>query len=93
MRVMQNISLPLCHLVALCGVLRRYLSISCYVDEILNFYYFIAILLGKTCSMSLMTFNNRIFYILFYSGATLSKFSQFFKVLMFTIKTVVSLTL
>ena len=40
-------------------VLHRYLSISCYDDVIFNFYFFIVI--GKTCSMSLIRFNNHFF--------------------------------
>ena len=38
----------------------------CYDNVIFNFYYFITVPIGKTCSMSLMRFNNRTFYILFY---------------------------
>ena len=56
------------------------LNISCYDDAIFNFCNFIEVPIGKTCSMSLMRFSNRIFYILF--------FSQCFKVLMFAIETV-----
>ena len=33
---------------------------------IINFYHFIAVPIGKTCSKSLMRFNNCIFYMLFY---------------------------
>ena len=60
-------------------------SIICYDDVIFNFHYFIAVSIGKTCSMSLMRFNNRTFYIFFIPLLTLSKFSQRFKILMFTI--------
>ena len=47
------------------GVLHRYLSIG-YDDVISNFYHFIAVLIGKTGSMSFVRFNNRVFYILLY---------------------------
>ena len=63
------------------NILHRYLSISFFDDVI---FYFFTVLIGKTWSMSLMKFNNRIFYILFYF---IPKFSHCFKVLMFTIET------
>ena len=63
MGVLQKISLQLCQWLAQWSVLHRYLSIICYDDVIFNFYYFIAVPIGKTCSMSLMRFNNRTFYI------------------------------
>ena len=59
-----HINFELCQWLALWGVLFRYFTISCYDDVIFNFYYFIAVHIGKTCSRSLMRFNNRIFYIL-----------------------------
>ena len=40
-------------------------SISCYDDVIFNFYYFIAVSIANTCSMSLMRFSNRIFLFIF----------------------------
>ena len=85
---LQNISLQLCQWLALWGALHRYLSIICCDDVIFNVYYFIAVPIGKTYSMSLMRFNKPTFYIFFISLLTLSKFSQCFKILMFTIKTV-----
>ena len=39
---------------------------SCYKSLIFNFYYFIVVLIGETCSKSLMRFNNCIFNIFFY---------------------------
>ena len=57
----------------------------------LVFFYFIAVSIGKTCSMSLMRFNNHIFYILFYLIADFKQdfkqvqYSQCFKVLMLSI--------
>ena len=62
--LLQNNDLQMCQLLALCGTLHRYLSISCYNDVTFNFYYFIAVPIGKTLSMPLMS--NCIFYILFY---------------------------
>ena len=41
--------------------------IGCYDEVLFNFYYFIAVLIGKTCSMSLIRFDNHIFFILFIS--------------------------
>ena len=62
---LQNINLQLCQWLPLSRVLHRYLSIMCYDDVIFNFYYFIAVPIGKTCSMSLMRFNNGTFNIVF----------------------------
>ena len=62
--------------------LHRYLSISSYDDVIfILFFYFIAVPTGKTFSMSFITHCFNLFL-------TLSKFSQYFKVLMFTTETV-----
>ena len=47
---------------------------SCYDKVIFNFHCLVAVPIGKTCSKSLMKFNNCIFYILFYFIATVSKF-------------------
>ena len=41
-----------------------YLSISCFGDVAFKFYFFIAVLIGKTCSKLLIRFRCRIFYIL-----------------------------
>ena len=71
---MQKINLQLW--LALWGSLYRYLSGSCYEDVIFNSYYFIAVPIGKTCSMSLMIFNICIFYILFYF---ITDFNQVFQ--------------
>ena len=89
--LLQNISLQLCQGLALCGFPHIYFSISCYDEVIFDFYYFIGVPIGKTCSMSLMRFNNRIFCII--SMLNLSKFSQCFKVLMLTCETIFELTL
>ena len=43
------INLQLCQCLELWGVLQKYLSIICYDDAIFNFYYFIVVLIGKTC--------------------------------------------
>ena len=51
---------------------------NCYENAIFNFFYFIAVQIGKTCSESLMRFNNCIFfYMLFCSLLTVSKFFMF----------------
>ena len=68
----------------------RYLSITCYEDVIFNLYYFIAVSIGETCSMSSMKFNNPTFFILL---LILSKFSQCFKILTFTVETTFLITL
>ena len=39
---------------------------SCYINVIFNFYYFIVVPIGETCSKSLMRFNNCIFNMFFY---------------------------
>ena len=39
---------------------------NCYADIIFNFYYFIAVPIGKTCSRSLLRFSNSPFYIVFF---------------------------
>ena len=65
---LQNISLLLCQWLALWGALHRYLSIICYDHVIFN-YYFIAVPIRKTCSISLMRFNNRTFYMFHYFTA------------------------
>ena len=57
--------MQLCQWLALSGVLHSYLSIICHDNVIFNFYYFIAVLIRKTCSMSLMRFNNCTFYMFF----------------------------
>ena len=68
----------------------RYLSITCCDDVIFNFYYFIAVSIGETCSMSSMKLNNPTFFILL---LTLSKFSQCFKIVTFTLETAFLITL
>ena len=54
------------------------LSISCYDDVSFNFYYFITVPIGKTCSKSLMRFNSHIFYTLFYFIPDLKQLSTMF---------------
>ena len=49
--------------------------IRCNEGVIFNFYRFVAVTIRKSCSMSLMRFNNRIFYILYYF---IADFKQFF---------------
>ena len=45
------------------------LAYSCYDNVIFNFSHFIAVPIGKTCSKSLMRFNNRIFwYVVLFHG-------------------------
>ena len=62
--------------------IHRYLSISCYDDIIfILYFYFIAVSNGKNFSVLFITYCFNLFL-------TLSKFSQCFKVLMFTIETV-----
>ena len=52
-----------------------FVYIRCNEDVIFNFYHFVAVTIRKSCSMSLMRFNNRIFYILYYF---IADFKQFF---------------
>ena len=62
--LLKNINFQMCQWLDLWSVPLRYLSISCYNDVVFNFYYFIAVHIEKTCSKSLMRFNNPIFYLL-----------------------------
>ena len=99
--LLQNISLQLCQWLARWDFLHRYLSISCYDDVFFNFYFFIAVHIGKTCSksykwykpyklaQSCKTCTIVFFTYCFISLLTLSKFPQCFEVLMFNIETVV----
>ena len=76
--VVTIIKLQMYQWLALWGVLHRYLSINCYEDDVIfNFYYFIALPIGKTWLMSLMRFNNRIVYILF---SFMAEFKQVFTI-------------
>ena len=54
-----------------------FVYIRCNDDVLFNCYHFVAVTIWKSCSMSLMRFNNRIFNILYYFIAVKQFFTMF----------------
>ena len=61
---------------------------NCYENAIFNFFYFIAVQIGKTCSESLMRFNNCIFFYMLF--CFIAGCEQVFHVLKFLIFNIVN---
>ena len=65
--LLQYINLQLRQWLAVWGNLPRYLSISCYGNDVIfNFYYFIEVCIWKTCSITLMRFTSYFVHFVFF---------------------------